>query len=87
MASSKNQTDTEKAASEEAAEDRCSVEEVALVVPETDDPSLPVMTFRAWFLVHGGDASNHGIQRSGLEIQLESWAFQYERACYYHNIC
>ena len=32
------------------AEDRCPVEEVALVVPETDDPSLPVMTFRAWFL-------------------------------------
>ncbi|KAK4795067.1 hypothetical protein SAY86_013061 [Trapa natans] len=31
-------------------EDRCPVEEVALVVPETDDPSLPVMTFRAWFL-------------------------------------
>lgn len=30
--------------------DRCSVEEVALVVPETDDPSLPVMTFRSWFL-------------------------------------
>ncbi|KOM27501.1 hypothetical protein LR48_Vigan432s000600 [Vigna angularis] len=30
--------------------DRCPVEEVALVVPETDDPSLPVMTFRAWFL-------------------------------------
>ncbi|GFZ03337.1 oligopeptide transporter [Actinidia rufa] len=29
---------------------RCPVEEVALVVPETDDPSLPVMTFRAWFL-------------------------------------
>ncbi|KAI3975380.1 hypothetical protein MKX01_004467 [Papaver californicum] len=26
------------------------IEEVALVVPETDDPSLPVMTFRAWFL-------------------------------------
>lgn len=26
------------------------VEEVALVVPETDDSSLPVMTFRAWFL-------------------------------------
>lgn len=26
------------------------VEEVALVVPETDDPTLPVMTFRAWFL-------------------------------------
>ncbi|XP_059663535.1 oligopeptide transporter 3-like [Cornus florida] len=31
-------------------EDRCTVEEVALVVPETDDPSLPVLTFRAWFL-------------------------------------
>ncbi|KAI5671259.1 hypothetical protein M9H77_11623 [Catharanthus roseus] len=31
-------------------EERCSVEEVALVVPETDDPSLPVLTFRAWFL-------------------------------------
>ncbi|CAA2987949.1 oligopeptide transporter 3 [Olea europaea subsp. europaea] len=31
-------------------EDRCPVEEVALVVPETDDPALPVMTFRAWFL-------------------------------------
>ncbi|XP_023542451.1 oligopeptide transporter 3-like [Cucurbita pepo subsp. pepo] len=31
-------------------EDRCSVEEVALVVPETDDPSLPVMTFRSWVL-------------------------------------
>jgi hypothetical protein len=31
-------------------DDRCPVEEVALVVPETDDPSLPVMTFRAWFL-------------------------------------
>ncbi|CAI0440250.1 unnamed protein product [Linum tenue] len=30
--------------------DRCQIEEVALVVPETDDPTLPVMTFRAWFL-------------------------------------
>ncbi|KAJ6304563.1 hypothetical protein OIU77_018259 [Salix suchowensis] len=29
---------------------RCPVEEVALVVPETDDPTLPVLTFRAWFL-------------------------------------
>ncbi|KAM0064850.1 putative oligopeptide transporter, OPT superfamily [Helianthus debilis subsp. tardiflorus] len=28
----------------------CTVEEVALVVPETDDTSLPVMTFRAWTL-------------------------------------
>lgn len=31
-------------------EERCPVEEVALVVPVTDDRSLPVMTFRAWFL-------------------------------------
>jgi OPT family oligopeptide transporter len=31
-------------------QDRCVVEEVALVVLETDDPTLPVMTFRAWFL-------------------------------------
>ncbi|XP_078177713.1 oligopeptide transporter 3-like [Carex rostrata] len=30
--------------------ERCIVEEVALVVPETDDPTLPVMTFRAWLL-------------------------------------
>lgn len=29
---------------------KCPVEEVALVVPETDDTTLPVMTFRAWFL-------------------------------------
>lgn len=38
--------------SEEAEEEveRCPVEEVALVVPETDDPSLPVMTFRVWTL-------------------------------------
>ncbi|XP_048132102.1 oligopeptide transporter 3-like isoform X2 [Rhodamnia argentea] len=34
----------------EPSEERCPVEEVALVVPETDDPSLPVMTFRAWSL-------------------------------------
>ncbi|XP_047317646.1 oligopeptide transporter 3-like [Impatiens glandulifera] len=31
-------------------EGTCSIEEVRLVVPETDDPSLPVMTFRTWFL-------------------------------------
>lgn len=31
-------------------EEKFPVEEVALVVPETDDPTLPVMTFRAWFL-------------------------------------
>ncbi|KAI3456583.1 hypothetical protein Pfo_013246 [Paulownia fortunei] len=43
---------TSKTASngEAAEEERCSIEEVALVVPETDDPSLPVMTFRAWVL-------------------------------------
>ncbi|KAL3742330.1 hypothetical protein ACJRO7_017755 [Eucalyptus globulus] len=31
-------------------EERCAVEEVALVVLETDDRSLPVMTFRVWVL-------------------------------------
>ncbi|KAI3959816.1 hypothetical protein MKW98_029853 [Papaver atlanticum] len=31
-------------------DDHSSVEEVTLVVPETDDPSLPVMTFRVWVL-------------------------------------
>ncbi|KAL3742331.1 hypothetical protein ACJRO7_017756 [Eucalyptus globulus] len=31
-------------------EEKCAVEEVALVVPETDDPLLPVMTFRVWVL-------------------------------------
>lgn len=30
--------------------DRCPIEEVALVVPETDDVTIPVMTFRAWLL-------------------------------------
>lgn len=45
-----NRTDTEKASNGGVSDDRCPVEEVALVVPETDDPSLPVMTFRAWFL-------------------------------------
>lgn len=35
---------------EEEEHERCPVEEVALVVPETDDPTLPVLTFRAWFL-------------------------------------
>ncbi|KAA8524890.1 hypothetical protein F0562_011313 [Nyssa sinensis] len=45
-----NRTDAENLNGEPPPEDRCSVEEVALVVPETDDPALPVMTFRAWFL-------------------------------------
>lgn len=34
----------------ESKQERCPVEEVALVVPETDDPTIPVLTFRAWFL-------------------------------------
>ena len=40
----------EQSLPEEEEEERCAAEEVALVVPETDDPSLPVMTFRSWFL-------------------------------------
>jgi hypothetical protein len=40
----------ERAGTGEGKGERCAVEEVALVVPETDDPSLPVMTFRAWAL-------------------------------------
>lgn len=31
-------------------DERVPIEEVALTVPETDDPTMPVMTFRAWFL-------------------------------------
>ncbi|XP_057970245.1 oligopeptide transporter 3-like [Malania oleifera] len=38
------------AAGESEEEHRHPVEEVRLIVPETDDPSMPVMTFRAWFL-------------------------------------
>ncbi|KAL0363119.1 UNVERIFIED_CONTAM: Oligopeptide transporter 3 [Sesamum calycinum] len=46
-----NSTTTKPASNGEAPpEEKCSVEEVALVVPETDDPTLPVMTFRAWVL-------------------------------------
>ncbi|CAN6479012.1 unnamed protein product [Victoria cruziana] len=44
-----SQQSSGNSAGKEASE-RCPVEEVALVVPETDDPKLPVMTFRAWFL-------------------------------------
>ncbi|KAL3627276.1 Oligopeptide transporter 3 [Castilleja foliolosa] len=48
---SSNSAATKPTSGEDAtAEERCSVEEVALVVPETDDPNLPVMTFRAWVL-------------------------------------
>ncbi|KAI3836351.1 hypothetical protein MKX03_006862 [Papaver bracteatum] len=35
---------------EEEETDHSPVEEVRLVVPETDNPSLPVMTFRVWVL-------------------------------------
>ncbi|KAG6583724.1 Oligopeptide transporter 3, partial [Cucurbita argyrosperma subsp. sororia] len=42
--------DKSNGSAEMPSEERCSVEEVALVVPETDDPSLPVMTFRSWVL-------------------------------------
>ncbi|KAF9606036.1 hypothetical protein IFM89_022195 [Coptis chinensis] len=44
-----SETKTEKL-DEESPEEHCPIEEVRLVVPETDDPSMPVMTFRAWFL-------------------------------------
>ena len=50
---SEYQTDPEKSNGggvNGASEERCPIEEVALVVPETDDPSIPVMTFKAWFL-------------------------------------
>ncbi|KAL0443052.1 UNVERIFIED_CONTAM: Oligopeptide transporter 3 [Sesamum latifolium] len=51
MVSNSTTTTTKPASNGEAPpEERCSVEEVALVVPETDDPTLPVMTFRAWVL-------------------------------------
>lgn len=53
MASKNQDTETEKSPNGEtasSAEERCPIEEVALVVPETDDPSLPVLTFRAWVL-------------------------------------
>lgn len=35
---------------EDGEQPSAAVEEVALVVEETDDPTLPVMTFRAWLL-------------------------------------
>jgi len=52
MASRKSPVAAEELAGmeEEGKGERCAVEEVALVVPETDDLSLPVMTFRAWTL-------------------------------------
>ncbi|TXG69771.1 hypothetical protein EZV62_004706 [Acer yangbiense] len=51
MSVRKQTDDSEKQNGGDESEERtCSVEEVALIVPETDDPSLPVMTFRAWFL-------------------------------------
>ncbi|KAL6009602.1 Oligopeptide transporter 3 [Asimina triloba] len=51
MASSKEEAKSfQKLPDGSADGERPPVEEVALVVPETDDPSLPVMTFRAWSL-------------------------------------
>ncbi|CAN6812796.1 unnamed protein product [Brassica oleracea] len=35
---------------EEEEENDSPIEEVRLIVPTTDDPSLPVLTFRTWFL-------------------------------------
>ncbi len=35
---------------EKEVEDQSPIEEVALVVPVTDDPTLPVFTFRVWVL-------------------------------------
>lgn len=34
----------------EQEEDRSSIEQVELTVPKTDDPTLPVLTFRMWVL-------------------------------------
>lgn len=41
---------TESEPKEKHEQQQCPIEEVALVVPETDDPSMPVLTFRAWTL-------------------------------------
>ncbi|PON92825.1 Tetrapeptide transporter [Trema orientale] len=38
------------AVEEEGEEENSPVEQVALTVPTTDDPTLPVLTFRMWFL-------------------------------------
>lgn len=48
---SKNEADREKENQNTVEEDEnVPIEEVALSVPVTDDPKMPVMTFRAWFL-------------------------------------
>lgn len=39
-----------RAGEEEEEENDSPIEEVRLTVPTTDDPSLPVLTFRTWFL-------------------------------------
>lgn len=46
----KTQTESSENPNGDSTEERCPIEEVALIVPETDDPTMPVMTFRAWFL-------------------------------------
>lgn len=30
--------------------DKCPIKQVELTVPKTDDPSMPILTFRMWFL-------------------------------------
>ncbi|XP_044497319.1 oligopeptide transporter 3-like [Mangifera indica] len=48
---SNNEADRETENQNTVEEDEnVSIEEVALSVPVTDDPKMPVMTFRAWFL-------------------------------------
>ncbi|KAJ9174304.1 hypothetical protein P3X46_017341 [Hevea brasiliensis] len=39
-----------KAGEEEEEEEQCPVKQVELTVPKTDDPNMPVLTFRMWVL-------------------------------------
>ena len=45
-----NNVDTEKGTMKEEEEEESPIEEVRLTVTKTDDPTLPVWTFRMWFL-------------------------------------
>lgn len=42
--------DSRSAVEMEKEDDRCLIEQVELTVPKTDDPTLPVLTFRMWVL-------------------------------------
>lgn len=42
--------DSRSAVDMEKEDDRCLIEQVELTVPKTDDPTLPVLTFRMWVL-------------------------------------